>query len=66
MSFIIISLIALATLGGIAAIFSIGSKDDEPIQLGEGDCASCSSHSDGSCKLACLMDEKKKREAAVQ
>lgn len=60
MSFALICIISIIALGVVAALTSIGSKD-EPIVQGE-DCSTCSSHADGSCKIACLMEEKKKRE----
>ena len=70
MSFILICIIAIAALGVVAALSSIGGKE-EPIQRGE-DCATCSSMQDGSCKIACLIErqrvgapagmEKKKRQ----
>lgn len=67
MDFLIITVIALVVLGIVAALSSIGGKD-EPIVTGKGDCSTCTSHDDGSCKIACLMDEarQKKEQAAKQ
>lgn len=48
---------AIAALGLIAALLSRGDSDD-PVVTGGGDCASCTSKDDGSCKIACLMDQK--------
>ena len=61
MSFLLIVIISLVALGAVAAIFSIGGKD-EPIIKDEGDCGACSSRSE--CKLADLKEEgrKKKKE----
>ena len=60
MQFLLIVVISLVALGAIAAIFSIGGKD-EPIVTKEGDCASCSSRTE--CKLAELKEEgRRKRE----
>ena len=61
MSFLLIVIISLVALGAVAAIFSIGGKD-EPIIKDEGDCGACSSRSE--CKLAELKEEgrKKKKE----
>lgn len=53
MQFLLIVFISLVVLGAIAAIFSIGDKD-EPIVTKEGDCASCTSRSE--CKLAELKE----------
>lgn len=63
MSFPVIAILAILALGILAALLSIGDKE-EPIVKGAHDCASCSSHDDGSCKLACLMDEAKRRKEA--
>ena len=57
MSFLLIAVISLVALGAIAAIFSIGGKD-EPVVMKEGDCASCSSRSE--CKLADIADKSRK------
>ena len=54
MQFLLIVVISLVVLGAIAALFSIGGKD-EPIVTKEGDCASCTSRSE--CKLAELKDD---------
>ena len=58
MQFLLIVVISLVALGAIAAIFSIGGKD-EPIVTKEGDCASCSSRSE--CKLAEVVDKGRQR-----
>jgi len=58
MSFFLIVIGSLVTLGVIAAIFSIGDKD-ELIVTKEGDCASCSSRSE--CKLVELMDDGRRK-----
>ncbi len=57
MEFLLIAVISLAALGALAALFSIGGKD-EPIQQREDDCGSCSSRSE--CKLADLVDKSRK------
>ena len=63
MEFALICIVALAVLGVVAAIASMLTKGgtDEPIVEGH-DCASCSSKVSGDCKIACLMEEKKRRE----
>ncbi len=60
MSFLLICVIAIVALGVVAAIASWGSTDD-PIVEGD-DCATCTSKNDGSCKIACLMEEKKRQQ----
>lgn len=63
MEFALICIVALVVLGVVAAIASMLTKGgtDEPIVEGH-DCASCSSKVSGDCKIACLMEEKKRRE----
>ena len=58
MDFLLIVVISLVVLGAVAALFSIGGKD-EPIVTKEGNCASCTSRSD--CKLAELKDDVRRR-----
>ena len=58
MDFLLIVIIALVALGAVAALFSVGGKD-EPIVTKEGDCASCTSRSE--CKLAELKEEGDRR-----
>ena len=55
--FLLIVIVSLVALGAVAALFSIGGKD-EPIVTKEGDCGSCSSRSE--CKLADLVEKGKK------
>lgn len=62
MSFFLLCIIAIIALGAVAAVASWGDTD-APIVEGE-DCATCSSKADGSCKIACLMEEKKRREGS--
>ena len=59
MSFLLIVIISLVALGAVAAIFSIGDKD-EPIVTKEGDCASCSSRSE--CKLAEVVEKGRQKD----
>ena len=58
MQFLLIVIISLVALGAIAALFSIGGKD-EPIVTKEGDCASCSSRSE--CKLVELKEDVRRK-----
>jgi tetratricopeptide (TPR) repeat protein len=58
MDFLLIVIISLVALGAVAALFSIGGKD-EPIVTKEGDCASCTSRSE--CKLAELKDDVRRK-----
>ena len=63
MKFALICVGSLVILGIIAALASMFTKGgtDAPVVEGK-DCATCSSVADGSCKIACLMEEKKKRQ----
>ena len=58
MQFLLIVIISLVALGAVAALFSIGGKD-EPIVTKEGDCASCSSRSE--CKLVELKEDVRRK-----
>lgn len=60
MSFLLFALIAIGALGLLAALLSIGDSDS-PVVHGDHDCASCTSHDDGSCKIACMMEESRRR-----
>ena len=56
--FIAISLISLLTLGAIAYIFGHNRRSDgteEPIVVGEGDCATCTPDNQ-KCEQVCLME----------
>ena len=63
MEFALICIVSLAALGVVAAIASMLTKGgtDEPVTEAH-DCATCSSKVSGDCKIACLIEEKKRRE----
>ena len=67
MGFVLICVVSLVALGALAAIASMLTKGgtDEPVVQGE-DCATCTSKADGSCKIACLMENAKARRAASE
>ncbi|MBQ8466735.1 MAG: hypothetical protein IJ546_03455 [Prevotella sp.] len=60
MKFALICVGSLVILGIIAALASMFTKGgtDAPVVEGK-DCATCSSVADGSCKIGCLIQEKK-------
>lgn len=62
MKFALICIGSLVVLGIIAALASIFTKGgtDAPIVEGK-DCSTCSSVADGSCKIGCLLEEKKRQ-----
>jgi len=62
MKFALICIGSLVVLGLIAALASIFTKGgtDAPIVEGK-DCSTCSSVADGSCKIGCLLEEKKRQ-----
>lgn len=63
MDFALVSIGALLALGVVAAIASrLQGGSDDDIQVGAHDCSSCAQADDGSCKLHCLLEEKKLRE----
>ena len=63
MQFALICIGALVALGIVAALASMLTKGgtDEPV-IEAHDGASCSSKVSGDCKIACLMEEKKRKE----
>ena len=63
MQFALICIGSIVVLGIIAALASMLTKGgtDEPIVEAH-DCASCSSKAAGDYKIACLMEEKKRKE----
>jgi hypothetical protein len=63
MQFALICIGSLVVLGVVAALASMLTKGgtDEPVVEAH-DCGSCSSKVSGDCKIACLMEEKKRRE----
>ena len=63
MSFAVLCISALAILGIVAAVASHFQGGDDVVTAGH-DCSSCASADDGSCKLHCLMEERKKKECA--
>jgi hypothetical protein len=60
MTFAVVCIGMLLLLGIIAAIASHFQGGDDEIQQSH-DCASCSSVADGSCKIGCLIEEKKRQ-----
>jgi len=67
MGFALICVVSIVALGAVAAIASMLTKGgtDEPITLGD-DCSTCTSKTDGSCKIACLMDNARARRGASE
>ena len=60
MGFAIVSIIAIVALGIVTAVASYFQGGDDAIDNSGHDCASCSSVADGSCKLGCMIEEKKR------
>ena len=60
--FFIICIGSLVVLGIIAALVSMFTKGgtDAPVVEAQ-DCSTCSSVADGSCKIGCLIKEKKEQ-----
>lgn len=61
MSFAVLSIAALLLLGAVAAVASYFQGGNDEIAVGH-DCSTCTSADDGSCKLHCLIEEKRKNE----
>ena len=58
MNFAIVCIVALICLGVIAGIVSYFDKGGEKITNGH-DCSTCTAADEGSCKIHCLLEEKK-------
>lgn len=58
MNFAIVCIIALICLGVIAGIVSYFDKGEDTITTGH-DCSTCAAADEGSCKIHCLLEEKK-------
>lgn len=67
MKFALICILSLVALGVVAALASIFSKGgtDQPVRQGE-DCSSCKSAASGECKIGCMMEEKRRKEALMK
>jgi len=53
----------LVGLGIVAGIASHFDKGEDEITVGH-DCSTCTAADEGSCKIHCLLEEKKKKEDA--
>jgi hypothetical protein len=62
MSFAIVCIGMIVAIGVIAAIASHFDKGDDNIIVGH-DCATCTAAQEGDCKIHCLIEEKKRKEA---
>ena len=52
----------IAVIGLIAAIASHFDRNDDTIAVAH-DCATCTAAQEGNCKIHCLIEEKKRKEA---
>ena len=59
MTFAIVCIGMLVGLGLVALIANKFDKGEDVIQEGH-DCSTCTAADEGSCKIHCLMEEKKK------
>ena len=67
MDFILISIASLVALGVVAAVASMLTKGGTDTPVAEvHDCSTCSSVASGECKIGCLLEEKKRAEAAAE
>ena len=63
MSFALVCIALLVGLGIVAGIASHFDKGENEITVGH-DCSTCTAADEGSCKIHCLLEEKKKKEDA--
>ena len=64
MSFAVLCISALVILGIVAAVASHFQGGVDDVVTAGHDCSTCISAGDGSCKLHCLMEERKEKECA--
>lgn len=62
MSFALVCIGMIVALGVIAAVANMVDNGDDCIVTGH-DCSTCTAADEGTCKIHCLMEEKKKKEA---
>ena len=63
MRFALVCIALLVGLGIVAGIASHFDKGEDEITVGH-DCSTCTAADEGSCKIHCLLEEKKKKEDA--
>lgn len=61
MTFALVCIGMIVGLGVIALIANKFDKGDDVIEQGH-DCSTCTAADEGSCKIHCLLEEKKKSE----
>ena len=59
MTFVIVCILMIVGLGVVALIANWFDKSDDVIEQGH-DCSTCTAADEGSCKIHCLIEEKKK------
>ena len=64
MTFAIVCIGMLVALGLVALIANKFDKGEDVIQEGH-DCSTCTAADEGSCKIHCLLEEKKARRSAL-
>ena len=60
MQFVIVCILLIVGLAVVALIANWFDKGDDVIQEGR-DCSTCTAADEGSCKIHCLLEEKKAR-----
>ena len=63
MMFVIVCVGMIVGLGVIAWIANIFDKGSDTIETGH-DCSSCTAAQEGDCKIHCLLEEKRQKDAA--
>ena len=59
MTCILVCILMIVGLGVVALIANWFDKSDDVIEQGH-DCSTCTAADEGSCKIHCLIEEKKK------
>ena len=63
MSFVWVCIGMIVVLGVIAAVANKFDKGDDTIEVGH-DCSTCTAAQEGDCKIHCLLEEKRQKDAA--
>ena len=65
MEFALVCIGMIVVVGVVALIANHFDKGDDEITVAH-DCATCSAAQEGDCKIHCLIEEKKRKEAESQ
>lgn len=62
MDFVIVCIGMIVALGLVAAVFNHFDKGEDIVET-DHDCSTCTAAEEGACKIHCLLEEKRKKDA---